>query len=116
MSADLLRRAAVKLRETADAASKGSWNNDGWEIYAGQPGIRADWIGETCAGDADQDAANGNFIALMHPPVALALAEWIEGHAKDLEMAHDVRAQCDSPGDVHQAIIVAREILREPQS
>jgi len=115
VSADLLRRAAVKLREHAEAASKGSWNNDGWEIYAGQPGIRADWIGETCAGEADQDAANGDYVALMHPPVALALAELLETVAGIWVPEHALAHYTARKQVQEQTAAIAREILREPQ-
>lgn len=45
------------------------------------------------------------FIALMHPPVALALAEWLDHHADDTdEIDRSV---------THRAAAVARAILRE---
>ena len=69
MSAELLRRAAEKLRSP----------------------LLCNWDRET----------------------ALALADWLEPHAKDLARVCDDVTWVDSPGDTQHALAVARAILRE---
>jgi hypothetical protein len=114
MSVDLLRRAAVVLREHAEAASHAEdWTNDGWEIYDGPVGTT--WIAETCAGDLQQDTANGSYITLLHPPVALALSEWLDVAAKAWEI--DFSEPPRNPRDraaLYSAVAAARAVLREP--
>lgn len=83
MSADLLRRAAAKLRETAEAATPGPWSVDG-DIQA----VKAAG-GTTIAYDDETEMSDGQFIALMHPPVALALADLLERRA--LQIADAMR-------------------------
>ena len=43
------------------------------------------------------------------------LADWLAGHARDLEMAAGRPGACDSPGDVQHAVAVARAYLRHPK-
>jgi len=93
-SADLLRRAAAKLREHAEAADWGPWEvgpsfgaRDS-RVYV-RPVGGFDWIGATRIDDEPTKVMacqvsnmprfreNAAYIALMHPPVALALAEWL---------------------------------------
>jgi len=97
MSSDLLRRAAAKLREHAEAASPGPWRtHDTWLDWGGhtatvlrgaegQPSIDGvAWL-PTFADDPWDGKRNvwndAEYIALMHPAVALALAEWLESEA-----------------------------------
>lgn len=98
MSADLLRRAAAKLREHAKAASLAPWDSasDGlvWPDRTGDP-----VSGSTEVEDAD-------YIALMHPPVALALADWLDSAARDAEEI----------GPDPFALRAARAVLREDPS
>jgi len=100
MSTELLLRAAKTLREAvADLPDRieGDWCSDGSEIYAG---VLREWVGETLA-DADNGGDEvAGYIQLMHPPVALAVAAWLDGAA---EMAFPS----------HAAFNVARAILRE---
>lgn len=113
MSADLLRRAAAKLREGVRAASDGPWTASCvWSpdshvtsaVYSHAyltgtpsseivPSVRKGKGGIKKAGDA-------NYFALMHPPVALALAEWL-----------DREAHC--PPYNPAVFAVARAVLRE---
>lgn len=91
MSADLLRRAATKARDTANAAPRGPWTttdfdqSGDWWLLAGDGDAIARtryWpggIGDD-TGTAEQTAAH---IALWHPQVALAVANWLEQHAAD---------------------------------
>lgn len=93
MIADLLRRAAAKLREHAEKAWPGAWFSDEDTVYT-VDGVR--WVADCSA------AANAaNHIALMHPPVALALADWL-----------DAEAHLYAPNVA--AFALARAILREP--
>lgn len=121
MSAELLRRAATKLREHATAASRGPWEMDGADGLV--------WPG--CMGDpvsGSELLADGAFIALMHPPVALALAEWLEAQATDVENAvaawsrdtsyidkHPGGVQAHTENMFQPSIAAARAILREPE-
>jgi len=118
MSADLLRRAATVLREHADGATPGPWEH---VDYTGSPHGGETFMGcgqvvtfGTNVMGGDIAAPSGDlyprsgyspkgdmaYIALMHPPVALALANWLEDVA-------------DSTPGWYRAIDVARAILRE---
>lgn len=109
MSADLLRRAAQKLRHTAGAAQIGPWVADSWEIYVGAPG--GTWVGETLdSDDHGQSEANGAYIALMGPPVALALADCMDRAAWMGGLDPDLLHRVVMP----ELITVARAVLREP--
>lgn len=101
MSVELLRRAAKVLREAAEAASAGPW-------HAHPDGlVWPERIGDPVSGSTEVEDAD--YIALMHPPVALALADWL-----------NLKADCAGvwPGDMTEtdrtALVVARTILREP--
>lgn len=124
MSADLLRRAAAKLREHANDATRGPWEMDGADGLV--------WPG--CMGDPVSGSdvlANGAFIALMHPPVALALAELLEHQADDLDDDRAKEHTFERPDntafkaivnghgtvrwDWTAAVALARAVLREPE-
>jgi hypothetical protein len=108
MSADLLRRAAAKLREHAEAATPGPWKKDSGEIY-GPYGV---WIGETLrVDDPNGTEADSDYIALLHPPVALALADLLETAAGYAE----VKPHYGDWPLLNWATAVARAILREPE-
>lgn len=68
-----------EILDRANAATKGPWCTDAWEIYQGTeyvPGISF-WIGETCRGTADleQDSADAAFIAAARTDVPELAAE-----------------------------------------
>jgi len=117
MSSELLRRAAAKLREHANAASPGPWTIDG-DIQA----VKAS-NGVTIAYDDEGEMDDGRYIALMHPPVALALAELLDHLADDLSDAGNrvevgglARNEYDTIRfDWTAALLLARAILREPE-
>ena len=111
MSVNLLVRAAMKLRGHAEKAqNKHPWcpgytwsavrhvqRNCGDNFECGMHG--ADPNDECWS----FDMYDGRYVALMHPPVALALAEWLEAAAHDAwDMGSGVAAEA-----------VARAILRE---
>lgn len=102
-AADLLRRAAGKLRATAQAATSGPWAIDG-DIQA----VRAA-SGTTIAYDDETEMADGRYLALMHPPVALALADLLDDEAA----LEDSGMQLSRTATAARAL--ARAILREPE-
>ncbi len=135
MSADLLRRAAAVLREHAEAATPGSWEHvdhgkDGSFKGCGQVITWGDGVeGGDVAGPTGDLYPRGGYspledmalIALMHPPVALALAELLDLHAASVEARIEAERHVGvAPGTITQAdetaaIALAQEILREPQ-
>lgn len=147
MSADLLRRAAVKLREHVSAATPGPWATGPseelpgwagvWDLHritvTGKPGT--DEVGKPWAPEVARVEYNANgfqfphhearndgaFIALLHPPVALALADV-------LDRAADVRqhegegtpeggwAACIPKWIEPSLLALAQSVLREEKS
>lgn len=109
MSAELLRRTAKKLREHADAASASPWeaHPDGL--------VWAERIGDPVSGSTEVEDAN--YIALMQPVVALALADWLDAAAVVVDANYgdevDLLAEIDDDQTAQHAVIVARAILRE---
>lgn len=124
MSADVLRRAAAKMRERAEAATPGPWH-----VVASGMGIRTptpaayrfirDDREHTVAEAWDsmtgrEDAAH---IASWHPAVALAVANWLDEQAGCLEEdATTFRfATPESREAMYaDALAVARAYLGEP--
>jgi len=108
MSADLLRRAATRLRESALAAQPGPWFADSWEIYSQTVG--GPWVAETLHTEEEQQSiANADYIVAVHPPVALALADWLDRYADRFPVKPYGRLMDDA------ALEVARAVLREPE-
>jgi hypothetical protein len=111
-SADLLRRAAAKLRGRAEAAPHGPWNVQ----YFGDRGYpqrvsneAAVLVANTYDGPPSP-AGSAEFIALLHPPVALALADLCDAIAS---FAEAIQQQLpEGPGTL---MAVVREVLREPE-
>jgi hypothetical protein len=121
MSAELLRRAAVKLRAHAKNATPAPWDSTGTEVWGtGYTGDgRRFWVGSTLH-DPSHDGTVGDvesaYIALMHPPVALALADWLDANAEWMREAYTLTKGDDTdPIDAcdQAAVAVARAILRE---
>lgn len=99
MSADQMRRAAAKLRERTDALESEQ---------------RISWAGMAEAWFMDGPAV-GSFVATMRPPVALALAAWLDATAEVVE-GNDEYDGVDLDavdGTYRGAITTARAILRE---
>jgi hypothetical protein len=106
----ILRRAANLLRERATGATPGPW-----EGYARLPVVlapREEWdlgegrqrIAHMCMPYREERKwANAAYITLMHPPVALALADWLDDEA----------ARGLGRPDNLAAYAVARAVLRE---
>ncbi len=99
MSTDLLRRAAAALREHAGyRASSPPWvaHPDGlvWGTHVGDP---------VSASTEPEDA---EYIALVHPPVALALAGLLDSEAEAWEIYGTPRTGI---------VALAQAVLREDQ-
>jgi hypothetical protein len=115
MSVDLLKRAAAALREQAGAALH---DDDPWCPEALYWGIRhlkrnvdldLDCPAHPASSCPGPDMYGGRYVALMHPPVAVALAATMEKvawmGALDPDLLH--RVGCD------ELIATARAVLRE---
>lgn len=122
MSADLLRRAAAKLRS---AAMAGYITPAPWDCLDG--GDRLVHI-ETASGSMEyvvdepmSSVSNAEYIALVHPPVALAGAELLDAHAKSVDARVTAETICGlADGEIKAptedlALAVARAVLREPE-
>jgi hypothetical protein len=102
---DLLRRAAARVREVAEAATPGPWT-------VKPHGSRRNCT--TVRGDNDSFLAyyvatpNAAHIALMDPSVALAVADILAGWADDIEQYGGNHRSDD------RCVRLARLILEEP--
>lgn len=119
MSADILRRAAAALREHAGTASPGPWRSVGGVVESQLPDGHGIVDGYNCETHPGRAAADADYIALLHPPVALALADWLDETANHITkfaaVAGLVRA--DDLTEVDNAALAAvRAILREETS
>lgn len=96
---DLLRRAATQVRETAKAATEGPWTPERKGV------LDPDDIQfvETTRRDASH-------IALWHPGVALAVAEWLDYTADHIEAVYVGQPLSRA---THHAIATARALLGE---
>lgn len=130
--ADLLRRAAEVLRKAAEGATKGPWHH---VDYAGGPDPETTFMGCGSIVTMHEDGFGGPiaapsgdlyprgiyspfedmvYIALVHPPVALALADWMDLAEQALgpwEAAGHELTRTDE-----MAVAVARAVLREGES
>lgn len=130
MSTGLLRRAATKLREHAGRTTPGPWEHTDYGPPAGSYKGCGEVItmhtdrlgGEIAAPSGDcyprsgyQPQGDMAYIALMHPPIALALATWLDAAAEVV----DSNDECDGfdldavDGTYRGAVNTARAILRE---
>jgi hypothetical protein len=89
MNSDRLRLAAQKIRGTAETAAYGQWHKVGdLPVFAGE------------------DAAH---IALWSPPVAMAVADWLDADANRLDQIQPIYAS--DPDFPRQTFAVANLIL-----
>ncbi len=113
MSADLLRRAATRLRESALAA--GNVAPGAWLEAPSDP--RPDRVllaeGHTQAIATVYENCElphlSGYLALVHPPVALALADLLDDEAENVD--DDGCLYCVSG----ETLAVARAVLGEPE-
>jgi hypothetical protein len=125
VSADILRRAAALLRERGTRLP-GAMADRPWRLILTDSesldGVAA--CSHHCAEDADccdgcwpietPHEFAAQYIAMMHPPVALALADWLDVTAQAMADSH--AADPDDPvelSDEDEAVALARAILRE---
>lgn len=125
MTADLLRRAAAKLRAlaTADGITPGPWRHDPDTYWNRSPFFGQEYVGAGPAREIDCVAGTGPegqpgaaedaaFIAAMHPGVGTALAEvfdaWARMGALDPDLLNRVAGR--------ETLAAARLVLgEEPQ-
>lgn len=115
MSAELLRRAAAKMRENAQAATPSPWgrastDGQGVAVHHGSHDT-------VCLYTDRPDAIH---IASWHPAVALAVADWLDSAYRDWEFSENslgamsVRAMSGRKNDPDPyALAVARAYLGE---
>src|SRR4051812_46836473 len=114
MSADELREAARLMRERAEGATRGLW-----EEFAAKPAIGGIYNGIGTAADPNaeicrvprtpQGSADSWHIASWHPAVALAVADLLDNMARGINSGNDL----DWPNsrDIRDALRVARAYL-----
>jgi hypothetical protein len=102
MSAETLRKAAEMLRERVWEAntSRDPENEEPWFKVPDEKSIRTKWV--TFAEAYDHEAP---YIAMMHPGVGLALADWLDATAPAEGSSGNL------PGEWEAALAVARLIL-----
>lgn len=111
----MLRRAAAELRKRAE------WfgSTPPWKVEPAEGGYPqrivddgAILYAETFDGTLGAgEAGSAEYIALVHPPVALALAAAMEAVAKALRFGREFEARVG----YGELIAVARAVLREPE-
>lgn len=110
---DTLRRAAALLRERAGKATDGPWTTQWYEhyvhIYAPNR-ILSERCPYPYTDAEDEHGWDADYMALMHPPVALALADWLDAEADYLGRAYGDR---DYSMVMPDTLALARAVLRE---
>jgi hypothetical protein len=114
--AEQLRAAAQRLRELAEAATPGPWH-----AVASVPShsVRSPGGWEIASSAYADRRADMDFIAAMHPGVALALATLLESHSADWDQltehnAHTTDGQDhpEAPDEaMEEALALARLVL-----
>jgi len=111
--ADALRTAAKLMRERATAATPGPWTpmalgSEGYLVLREHGTIRERGkgrVGRFGCKDWDDDRADAEYVASMHPLVALAVADWLDAEAASIEIYESA--------DADKALAVARAYLGE---
>ena len=117
MSADTLRRAASLMRERAEGATPGPWDECAVKTFEGTYDCLAPTGTqyEICRlPRTPQGSADSWHLASWHPAVALAVADWLDAEASRVERHHlavtfDDFAVAAEP----KALAVARAYLGE---
>lgn len=108
MSSDLLRRAAKTLREVSASCEPGDWTaelGDTGSAWVNLPAYTHAWGMHGFAEEA-------RHVVLMHPPVALALAEALDSWAEVVDGVDKMLGHI--PDDAYpDEFALARAILRE---
>lgn len=109
MTSDVLRRAAARLREHAGHFVTTAWHSSNDTPYTS---VRTEAGWALLSGVySDTSRYATEYAALMHPPVALALADWLDEVAEEVQIGEVL-------GGFHRRSIsgvlaTARAILRE---
>lgn len=125
--AEELREAAALMRKRAEAATAGPWRHmcmgsEGCLVLRAEGTLRERGRGRIARfGQKDwhSDDADAEYVAGMHPAVALAVADWLDAEAADLD---DIAAGPYGPGgaefaaglhggELHPALAVARAYM-----
>jgi hypothetical protein len=118
MSADYLRQAAASLREHASAATPGLWQHmclgsEGCLVLRRHVTIRERGKGRVArfgSKDWKADHADAAYVAMMAPPVAAALADWLDAAAQ----AWDEGMEWPEAMTVARAVNAASNPFAEP--
>lgn len=119
--ADELRAAAKKLRLTAGNATEGAWaiwrdlDYQGYITVGNAAGVVTPPALQSAGGECNPVAhvyvwEDAQHIALMHPRVGLAVADWLDAAAADADTAV---AEPGEPFVEPAALVVARRVLGE---
>lgn len=102
--AALLRQAAEKLRSAATNATSGPWI-----VHEAHGFLRVDNNrGHSGADLPEWNRDTAEYIALMHPGVGAALADWLENTA--IKLHHSTHPEWQGNVEPH-ALAVARQVL-----
>lgn len=108
--AERLRAAATRLREVAGDATPGPWDHvvGASEDHAWVERRHTETVVTT------RDIGTSAYIAMMHPPVALALADWLDDEAGFIDA---IKAHADGDPSVlaPHALAVADAVLGSEQ-
>lgn len=118
MTADLLRRAASTLRERAEAATPGLWSATPNRCVKSP---HSQWVVASVAGRQYWPTmGDAEYIALLSPPVALALADLLDAHAYradrriEAERSVGVDEGATVTPEERAAVTLAQTVLRGP--
>lgn len=116
---DTLRRAEARLREKAGKATGGPWTTQWYEhyvhIYAPNR-ILSERCPYPYTDAEDEHGWDADYMALMHPPVAVALADWLGAEIEDLAAflaLNPEQADATPLPTTAAALALARAVLRE---
>lgn len=125
--AEELREAARLMQERAEAATEGPWDamvlgSEGYLVLRSNGTVRdrgRHRVGRFGLKDWDSDKADAEYVASMHPLVALAVADWLDSAAGRYDEiaagpygpAGAAFVAGDAGGDTDPAVAVARTYL-----
>ncbi len=117
MTAHRLRTAAAKLREVAGGAAAGPWwvSQEGLThpVGANVKAEDASVVEDCCGYQGGATVADATYIATMSPPVALAMATWLEAHADTMDLLDEMAQMGERVPSVPdaEALAVADAVL-----
>ena len=93
-----LRAAATRLREVAGDATPGPWGAE-YSKVSGHCVVDAkstNCLDSVARATHFRDSADAAYIAMMHPPAALALADWLDETARWVPVMEEPLAVADA--------------------